>query len=185
MTYEEYKNRKINKPKKNYLKLFLSKLFTVVIFTMIVVIISNLSSPFRSFIIDNVLNNTFDFSKFNKVVNKTTDIFKGEDTMLVSSEIKKEESEKYLDGVKYKIGENEKIYLKDSGIVTFIGKKEGYKNTIIVQQSNGFYAWYGNVKESVKIYDYVEKGSVIGTASNEYYYVLLKNDKPIDYESQN
>ena len=114
---------------------------------------------------------------------KTTDIFKGEDTMLVSSEIKKEESEKYLDGVKYKIGENEKIYLKDSGIVTFIGKKEGYKNTIIVQQSNGFYAWYGNVKESVKIYDYVEKGSILGESSSDTIYLYYQKDgKFIDYK---
>lgn len=185
MTYEDYKNRKNNKNKKNYFNAFLSKLFTIIIFTMTIVIISNLSNSFRSFIIDNVLNATFDFSNFNKIVNKTTNIFKNNEVMQVSSEIKDEEGEKYLDGIKYKIGENEKIYLKNSGIVTFIGKKDGYKNTIIVQQSNGYYAWYGNIKESVKLYDYVEAGSEIGTSSKEYYYVLLKDDKPIDYESQN
>ena len=64
--------------------------------------------------------------------------------------------------------------------VTFIGEKEGYNNTIIVQQSNGYYAWYGNVTEKVKLYDYVEKGTVIGTATDEYYYVLLKDDKPVN-----
>ena len=78
--------------------------------------------------------------------------------------------------------DNEKILLKNSGIVTFIGNKDGYNNTIIVQQSNGYYAWYGNIKESIKLYDYVEKGSEIGSASGEYYYVLLKDDKPIKDE---
>ena len=126
-----------------------------------------------------MLNSTFDFSFVNKLLNKTTDVFKPdvEETAVVSSKV--ESSIKYKDGVKYLIGENEKIHLKSSGIVTFIGNKDGYNNTIVVQQSNGYYAWYGNVKESIKLYDYIESGSVIGTASDEYYYVLLKDDKPV------
>ena len=34
--------------------------------------------------------------------------------------------------------------------------------------------------QKIKLYDYVEKGSVIGSATDEYYYVLLKDDKPIE-----
>lgn len=182
MTYEEYKNNKSSKPSSNGSNLFrrfLNKLFTIIIFSMLVVIISNHSPKFKSFIVDKVLNSTLDFSIVNKFINKTTNIFKNEDKVVpVSKEIKT--SVKYKDGVKYLINENEKVYLKDSGIVTFIGEKEGYNNTIIVQQSNGYYAWYGNIKESVKLYDYVESGSEIGVASDEYYYVLLKDDKPVD-----
>lgn len=183
MTYDEYKNSRENKTRKNIFKSFLSKLFTIIIFTMSIVIISNLSSDFRNFIINNVLDSSFDFSKINKIINKTTDVFKTNETMEVSGEITNEKKEEYKDGIKYIIGENEKVYLKSSGIVTYIGNKEGYNNTIIIQQSNGYYAWYGNIKESIKLYDYVEKGSVIGTASNEYYYVLLKDNKPIKNES--
>ena len=184
MTYEEYKSSKNKiKPsseKKSVLKTLLSKLFTVIIFSMLVVIISNYSPKFKSFIVDKVLNSTMDFSFVNKIINKTTSVFenKSNETVPVSKEIEK--SIKYKDGFKYIIGEDEEILVKDSGIVTFIGKKDGYNNTIIIQQSNGYYAWYGNVKESIKLYDYVEKGSVLGTASDEYYYVLLKDDKPID-----
>ena len=183
MTYEEYKNNKkgrVSSSGNNIFKTFLNKLFTIIIFTMLVVIISNYSPKFKSFIVDKVLNSTFDFTFVNKFLNKTTNVFKPntEETVPVSKEIK--ETVKYKDGVKYLVGENEKVYLKSSGIVTFIGQKEGYNNTIIVQQSNGYYAWYGNVKESIKLYDYVESGTVIGTASDEYYYVLLKDDKPVD-----
>ena len=183
MTYEEYKSSKNKiKPsseKKSVLKTLLNKLFTVIIFSMLVVIISNYSPKFKSFIVDKVLNSTMDFSFVNKIINKTTSVFenKSNDTVPVSKEIEK--SIKYKDGVKYLIGEDEEILVKDSGIVTFIGKKDGYDNTIIIQQSNGYYAWYGNVKESIKLYDYIESGSVIGTASDEYYYVLLKDDKPV------
>ena len=180
MTYEEYKNSKSNKRKNNIISKILNKLFTIVIFIMIVIILSNYSSKFKNFIIDDVLNSTMDFSKVNKILNNVTSIFKNNKTQNVSSIITTSKTEKYLDGVKYRIGENEKVYVKDSGIVTYIGKKEGYNNTIIVQQSNGYYAWYGNVKEEVKLYDYVEKGSIIGTASHEYYFSLYKDNKKVE-----
>lgn len=187
MTYEEYKNSKkeVKKEtsKKNILSDILSKFFTIVIFTMIVIIISNYSPEFRNFITDKVLNSTFDFSTINKIINKTTSIFEIENNtqQVIKNDI---ENESYLDGVKYYIGENEKIYLKNSGIVTFIGEKEGYNNTIVIQQSDGYYAWYGNVNENIKLYDYVESGEEIGTASDEYYYVLLKDDKPVKINEQ-
>ena len=179
MTYEDYRN-KSNK-KGSLFKRLLSKLFTVIIFTMLVVIGSNYSPSFRNFIIDEVLNNTMDFSKINKLINNASNVFKSDEIVSVSSDIK-EESEEYLDGIKYKVNKNSDIILKDSGIVTFIGEKKGYGNTVIIQQSNGYYAWYGNIKESIKLYDYVEKGTEIGTASDEYYYVLLKDDKPVSLD---
>ena len=188
MTYEEYKSNKLssnkNKKSNNFFKKLLSKFLTIVIFVMIVLIASNFSSKFRNFLINDVLNNTMDFSKVNKLVNKVTSIFKTEenDDTLPVANIDTKTQEKYLDGVKYFVGENEEIKLKDSGIVTFIGEKEGYNNTIIIQQSNGYYAWYGNIKESVKLYDYLEKGTTIGSASNEYYFVLYKDGKVVNEE---
>ncbi len=184
MTYEEYKNNKSNRSGKSIIRTILNKLFTIVIFTMIVIITSNYSPKFKSFIVDKVLNSTMDFSFVNKLVNKTTNAFKDtKDTLEKTAQVSGiiEEPIKYKDGVKYLIKENSKIHLKDSGIVTFIGEKEGYNNTIIIQQSNGYYAWYGNIeKPSVKLYDYIEGGEVIGTSSDEYYYVLLKDDNPVN-----
>ena len=64
MTYEEYKNKN-NTKKSSVFKIILSKFYTVIIFTMIVIIISNSNSTFRNFLINDVLNNTMDFSKIN------------------------------------------------------------------------------------------------------------------------
>ena len=178
MTYEEYRNKKSNN-KKNYLKLlkiFVGKLFTIVIFSMIVIISCNYSDKFRNFVINDVLNKTMDFSKVNNIVDKFKGNLKKEEVIPV---IKNESvCEKYRDGIKCKNSGN--VVLKDGGIVTYIGEKEGYNNTIIIQQSDGYYAWYGNIKESVKLYDYIESGEVIGNSEKEYYYVLLKDDKPIE-----
>ncbi len=179
MTYEEYKNNKNKvKNKFSFIRRIFSKLFTVIIFTMIIITISNYSPKFRNFLINEVLNKSMNFSKVNNLLDKVTNVYKKEETKNVSNIITNN-SEKYKDGIKYFVKDNENVLVKNSGIITYIGNKEGYNNTVIVQQSNGFYAWYGNIKEKVKLYDYVEEGSVIGLASGEYYYVLLKDDKPV------
>ena len=181
MTYEEYKkeSKKDNKIKV-FIKKIISKIFTAVIFSMIVIIASNYSPKFRNFLINDVLNNSLDFSKVNKIIGKLN-VSNNIDTKEVSSVIELNK-EKYLDGIKYYINDNESIIAKESGIVTFIGEKEGYGHTVIIQQSNGYYAWYGNIKENIKLYDYVEKNSELGIGSKEYYYVLLKDDKPISID---
>lgn len=181
MTYEEYKNSG-KKVKNNVLKIFIGKLFTIVIFSMTIIIISNTNEKFRDFLIDDVLNNTMDFSKVNNAVDNITGVFDEQTDKQVFNEI--EEKEIYKDGYKYNVKQNEDVFQKESGIVTFIGEKDGYGNTIIIQQSNGYYAWYGNINESVKLYDYIEQGEILGkTKENFYYYVLLKDNKSITHEN--
>lgn len=180
MTYEEYKNKKDSKAN-NIFKKILSKLFTIVIFTMIVITFSNTSPKFKSFIVDKVLNSTIDFSFVNKLSNKVTNVFKTSNNTLPVVKEENNRKERYKDGIKYIVNKGASVNIKDSGIVTYIGNKDGYNNTVIIQQSNGYYAWYGNIKEEVKLYDYIESGSKIGeTLTNEYYYVLLKDNKPVN-----
>lgn len=73
----------------------------------------------------------------------------------------------------------------ESGIVVYIGEKENYKQVVIVQQMNGVDVWYGNIKQAnVKLYDYVEKGSLIGQVDNKtLYLVFQKEGKFVDYQS--
>ncbi len=181
MTYEEYKNGS-KKNKSNILKILLGKLFTITIFSMTIIAISNTNERFRDFLINDVLNNTMNFSKVNNTLDNITGVFNEETDKQVFSEIT--EKEKYKEGYKYNVSQNGEVIQKESGIVTYIGEKENYGNTIIIQQSNGYYAWYGNIKESVKLYDYIEQGEIIGTSKdNFYYYVLLKDDKPVTHEN--
>ena len=167
--------------KENIFKKILSKLFTIVIFTMIVITLSNTSPKFKSFIVDKVLNSTIDFSFVNKLSNKVTNVFKTSNNTLPVVKEENNKKERYKDGIKYIVNKGTSVNIKDSGIVTYIGNKDGYNNTVIIQQSNGYYAWYGNIKEEVKLYDYIESGNKIGSSlTNEYYYVLLKDNKPVN-----
>lgn len=90
----------------------------------------------------------------------------------------------YKDGAKLSVTDNYLIPVLESGIVVFIGEKENYGNTIIVQQINGIDTWYGNVNTSdIKLYDYVEKGNLLSEANGNYMYLVFqKEGKFLDYK---
>ena len=91
--------------------------------------------------------------------------------------------EPFKDGVSINIATDESINSIDSGIVVFMGEKEGYGNTLIIQQSNGVDVWYGNMETfNVNLYDYVSKGLSLGTSSNNLYLVFQKNEEFLDYK---
>lgn len=69
-------------------------------------------------------------------------------------------------------------------MVVYIGNKEKYGNTIIVQQVNGIDVWYSNIKTpSVKLYDYIEEGSLLGEVDKNTLFLIYKKDgKILKYE---
>ena len=71
-----------------------------------------------------------------------------------------------------------------NGIVVYIGDKDTYGNTVIIQGVDGVDIWYGNLENvSVKLYDYIEKDMVIGnTLDDKLYLVMKKDDKYLTYE---
>ena len=73
---------------------------------------------------------------------------------------------------------------KSAFIVVFIGEKEHYGNTIIVQQIDGIDTWYGNVYiGDIKIYDYVQKGNLLGEVlDDKLYLVFQKEGKYLNYK---
>lgn len=77
----------------------------------------------------------------------------------------------------------------NEGTVTFIGEKEGFGNTVVIQHSDKSESWYGNLEEvDVRIYEAVKKGTKVGLASgygtNEtlglFYFAIKKDDDFID-----
>ena len=66
----------------------------------------------------------------------------------------------------------------------FIGDKEEYGQTIIIQGMDGIDYWYSNVENiNVKLYDYIESDNIIATAKDNKLYVLfMKDGKFLNYE---
>ncbi len=66
--------------------------------------------------------------------------------------------ESYKDGEVLSLSSNTLINNLTSGVVVFVGEKDDYGETVIIQGVDGVDIWYGNLTNvSVKLYDYVEK----------------------------
>lgn len=94
-----------------------------------------------------------------------------------------EDASVYKNGVKLKVDSNYLVPIIESGIVVFIGEKDDYGKTVIVQQVDGVNVWYGNIDNiNVSLYDYVSKGELLAEANNSFYMVFQKKGKYIKYQ---
>ena len=179
MTLEEYKknNNRSNKHKSYVLKLMLSLFILLSILS-----ICKLSPNTRELIKEELFQTNFNFAFFNNLFSKV--LPSNEISKVNDESIKYKNYTPYLNGVKVDISLGESISLIDSGIVVYSGYKEGYGNTVIVQQSNGVDVWYGNIDNvSVNLYDYLTKNTIIGTSNDSLYLVFQKNGEYLDYKN--
>ncbi|KAA0549249.1 M23 family metallopeptidase [Bacillus sp. BGMRC 2118] len=97
--------------------------------------------------------------------------------------------EKNGQGIMVETGTNSTVTAINEGMITFIGQKDEIEGiTVVVQHSDKSESWYGNLETSdVKLYDFVEQKTKIGTAtSNEngvngtFYFAIKKGDSFID-----
>ncbi len=95
-----------------------------------------------------------------------------------------QKEEPYKDGVKLTVDNGYLVPIKNSGLVVFIGEKEGYGKTVIIQQMDGIDLWYGGLREiNVKLYDYVEEGSLLGEVEKQDLFLVFKKEGTIlDYK---
>lgn len=179
-------------PKKtNHWQLGIVKLFITIVITLLLLIVLKSNPTFKEEFYKKVLESNFSFATFNEYYQKyfgTSLPFKNllkepvkttfHDT-LVYQNIKK-----YQEGAELTVASNYLVPIKKSGLVVFIGEKEGYGKVVIVQQMDGIDLWYGNLKEvNVKLYDYVEEGSLLGEVNEKKLYLVFKQEgKALDYQ---
>ena len=177
-----------SKPKRNYFKGLLTRLLLAVILFLTLAIIYKSNKNFKNYLDKHLFNNNISFTKIKKVYNKylggVLPKLKEDNTILVSSEkIAYKDIENYYDGIDLKVEAYYLVPSLEEGMVVFIGDKEHYGNTIIVEDLNGIHYWYGNItNSSLKLYDYIEKAATIGEVSNDLYLVFSKDDKYLNYE---
>lgn len=76
----------------------------------------------------------------------------------------------------------------NEGLVHFVGMKEGFGKTVIVQHGDKSETWYGNLdKIDVNLYEYISKGAKVGTAMDSedglkgsFYFAIKKGDDFVD-----
>lgn len=186
--YESIINRSKPKIKKNYFKNLLIRIMVVIILFISLAIVYKSNEKFKNYIDKYLYSDSISFTKIKKFYNKylggVLPKIKEDSTSLVFNEkINYSFKEKYYDGVHLKVEDSYLVPVLEEGMVVFIGYKEYYGNTVIVESLDGIYYWYGNVSNtSIKLYDYIEKNSFIGEASGDLYLVFSKDDKYLDYE---
>lgn len=110
-----------------------------------------------------------------KEENSTTEVF-NEKLSYSSSSI-------YYDGVRLSVTDGYLIPSLEEGMVVFIGEKENYGKTVIIENLDGVDYWYGNITNtSLKLYDYVEKGALVGEVNSDLYMVFSRDGKYLNYE---
>lgn len=165
------------------------KFIILIILTIATIFILKFNSEFKISFYKYVYEDNISFAKINNWYKSKfgsnlpfSDYF--DETLPVFNEkLSYSEASKYKDGVSLSVGYDYLVPALDSGIVIFIGEKEGYGNTVIVQQENGIDVWYSNLKEiNLKLYDYIKDGSLIGNVDETLYLVFIKDGEVVDYQ---
>ena len=186
---QNYFNNVDNKKNSKYV----SNLFTRTLVAVIVVLISaiyvNASDKNLKSYKENLFEKSLSFNKVSSAYNKVfgnvmpLELDKGTTKSVFNEGISYSDITKYENGYKLTLTNNMVTSLYD-GIVVFIGEKEGYGNTIIVQGSNGVDIWYGNVTNvGVSLYDYIDKDTMLGESiDSNLYLVFNKENQFLGYE---
>lgn len=185
-----YKDNKSSKSKNNLFKNIVLRVLITIIVTLILLIGFKMNNNFKKTFYHYVYEENFPFSVVKNFLQEKFGTSLTFDKMVTDEEVFNEklsykDKSLYHDGVKLTVSSEYMIPSLESGIVVYIGEKENYKQVVIVQQMNGVDVWYGNIKQAnVKLYDYVEKGSLIGQVDNKtLYLVFQKEGKFVDYQN--
>lgn len=200
---DEYKsvNRYLNQKKdhknlesknsKKYLLAFINKSLLSALLFISALCIIKIYPDTKEVIYKRVYQDNISFSQINSLYKKYFGSILPVDSFLVNPTVSVfdeklvyKSEEKYNEGVKLTVDNHYLMPVLESGIVVFMGNKDHYGQTIIIQQVDGIDLWYVNVNsDSIKLYDYVEKGSLLGEcADNEVYLYYQKNGEFLDYK---
>lgn len=188
--YRKYINKnkeKENKPQK-YLKGLLIRITIVIILFLSLTIVCKSNETIKNKVQKYLYTEDISFTKIKNIYNKylggIMPLKKEVNTEKVFSEkLKYKNISIYYDGIKLDVEDNYLVPALREGMVVFIGEKPNYGNTIIIEDLNGIYFWYGNISSSsLKLYDYVETSTLIGEADKTLYMVFSKDDKYLNYE---
>lgn len=168
--------------KKNVRNFITRALITVIIFLIGMILVKS-DSSIKNGILKQVYDTNFKFTKIKSVYEKyfgnilSVDKLAIDEKQVFQESLSYQKANSYLDGVKLKVSENYMVPVLESGIVIFMGEKDGYGNTVVVEQVDGIDVYYSNIStDGIELYDYVEKGKLLGEAQDEKLYLVFQKD---------
>lgn len=187
--YRRERNKGTKKATKTQKKIrsFINRVLITTIIFLVGLIVSKNNASVKEFINKSIYTPTLKFTQAKKLYNKYFGKYFGttkETTPVFTEKLSYSKANLYKDGVKLTVTNNYLVPALESGIVIFIGNKEGYGDTLIIEQINGVDVWYSNISiKDIKMYDYIEKGSLIGETKDTNLYLLFQKDgNYLDYK---
>ena len=174
-----------------YIRSLIIRSMLAIIIFLILAIASKSSKEYKNIIVSNLYEKNITFTKIKKLYNKylggiePLDKVVNDNTMPVfNDKLTYENISKYHDGAKLTMENNYLVPTIEEGMIIYVGEKENYGNVIIIEDVNGIDIWYGNMETTTtKLYDYIEKGSYLGTVKNNTLYLVFQKDgKFLNYE---
>lgn len=137
-----------------------------------------------------VYNNSLSFAKIYSLYNKYLgdvipfkNAFKDNTKLVSSNKITYSNITKESNGYILDVSSDYALSSISSGIVVEKKKSDTYGNLIKVQDKEGLNVTYGMLSDiNVDLYDYVEKGEIIGKANKKLYLIFEKDGKYLSYE---
>ena len=190
---EQIKKRKKNRKKNPKIKkksfIYINQILITSLLTVITLIVLKSNIKVKEIFYEQIYQKNISFPVINNwYQNKFgspipfSNLLEEKTEAVFQEKITYSSKEEYEDGVKLTVTSNYLVPSMETGMVIFVGEKENYGNTVIIEQVNGIEVWYSNIKSSVKIYDYIEKGSLIGEADGTLYLVFKKDGNILNYE---
>lgn len=188
-----------NKKKKIHLKqqnkrdflFYFNKFLVVVLLTIVTLILLKSSTTFKTKFYHYIYEDNISFASINNLYQKYfgspipfSSLLKEKTVPTFNEKLTYSSKKQYLDGVELEVSTNYLVPNLESGMVIFVGEKENLGKTVIIEQVNGVEVWYSNLSSiNINIYDYIEKGSLIGEVDSQKLYLTFKKDGEIlNYE---
>lgn len=167
------------------------KIFTIKLLLLIVIFISTLivikDNDKKEWIKNNVLEKNISFTYLKKEYTKYFGnvlpfLINFDSEMVFKEELTYSHINKYYDGVMLSVSYNYLVPALKDGIVVFIGEKENYGKTLIIENDNET-IWYSNINANVNLYDEIGEGQYLGDTIDDKLYLVFKKDGVIlDYK---
>ena len=162
------------------LKKSVKKTLLTIILLLVTLILTKSNDGLKEYIKREVYEKSISFMNTRNLYNKYfSSTEKNTIKPVITEKITKKKEEKTKEGVKLTVSKNTAIPLLESGIIIMIDS-----NKIVIEQVDGVTAYYDNIiTNNYKMYDYLEKGDILGEAKEEEIYIsFIKEGEYYDYQ---